>query len=127
VLVVEDAPPVRALLDEVLTAWGCAVELAADGAEGLIRLGETRHELLLTDLQMPGVSGWAIVATARRRHPHMAVVLMTGSATDPDSVRARAAGVVLMRRPFDLNELRAIVQEALGARDRPAPGSRASR
>jgi DNA-binding NtrC family response regulator/tetratricopeptide (TPR) repeat protein len=36
-------------MDEVLTAWGCAVELAADGAEGLIRPGETRHELPLAE------------------------------------------------------------------------------
>jgi DNA-binding response OmpR family regulator len=82
--------------------------------------------VLLTGLQMPGVSGWALAETARARHPRMAVILMTGSAINLDSARVRAAGIVLMRKPFDLGVLSAIVHEALRAPGRPVPRFRAA-
>lgn len=91
--------------------WGYVAEVAPDGAVALGRLDQERYDLVLTDLSMPGVSGWRVVEAARIQAPATDVVVMTGSATDDDGDRARTLDVMLLRKPFRLQELRAVIRE----------------
>lgn len=106
VLVVEDDPDIRDVVAAVLENEGYSVSTAANGAEALQRLTASPCEVLVTDLMMPVMNGWALVAEARRR-PELAamrVLVITAhfSATVPGADRVLA-------KPFELQALLADV------------------
>jgi len=80
ILLIEDEPGVREVLAEMLATQGHSVLQAAGGAEGLARLeaGEV-VELVLTDLNMPGMTGWEVVRAVRDRWPNVRVGIVTGT------------------------------------------------
>jgi signal transduction histidine kinase len=79
ILLIDDDPPVRAVLRAMLASEGYTVVEAADGLDGLNRVerGED-FDLVLTDLGMPGVNGWQVVRGVRLLRPTLPVVLITG-------------------------------------------------
>jgi two-component system NtrC family sensor kinase len=119
VLVVDDEPQVREMIGEILRDEGHAVELAADGAEALRRLGEQRFDLVLTDLHMPGVDGRGLYASLRQRDPALAArtILLTGDALglDPSRFPGLEADAVL-EKPALPEAVRHMVRQKLGSR-----------
>ena len=81
VLVVDDELMVRLFLSRLLQEQGYAVRAASSGAAGLFLLGNSPGEidLILTDLNMPGMSGVDFALHVRRRWPEIPVAVMTGS------------------------------------------------
>jgi signal transduction histidine kinase len=79
ILLIDDDPPVRAVLRAMLASEGHTVVEAADGVDGLARVerGDS-FDLVLTDLGMPGVNGWQVVRGVRLLRPELPVVLITG-------------------------------------------------
>src|SRR6185503_6011279 len=67
VLVVDDESPIRVLLSDLLRARGHKVLTAEDGLAGLRAVERTRFDMVITDLSMPGVDGWAVISETRRR------------------------------------------------------------
>ena len=113
VLVIDDEPAVADIECECLSLLGYDVEAARDGADGLARLARERFDLVVTDLHMPHLDGWDVLESARAITPGMPVIMVTGAAEDGDLKRARAHGVRLVSRPFDLSELKAAVRDSL--------------
>jgi CheY-like chemotaxis protein len=111
-LVIEDNPTVRTVVRGLLQWSGYEVRCASDGAEGLRLFEPGRDELLVTDLMMPGFTGWEVAEALRRSDPGLAVVIATGSLRDFDARRVRDLRVVVLPKPFTLRELRAAVDEA---------------
>lgn len=68
ILVVEDDPTMLRLTVQVIMAWKLPLELrtAANGFEGLLRIGEARPDLVITDLHMPGMNGFQMLNTLKR-------------------------------------------------------------
>src|SRR5437773_1278594 len=66
--------------------------VTADGPGGLLRLEQESFDVVITDLRMPGASGFDILEAVRRRAPHTPVIVMSGSAEIHDAVRAMRAG-----------------------------------
>ena len=112
VLLVEDEAPIRLLMRHILVEAGYNVLLATDGVEGqqkLIAYGE-RVDLLLTDLSMPGISGFELAQRAKLLQPRIKVLYASGSeGFFPD---LRSEGLLLMK-PFTVEELLAAVAGAL--------------
>jgi GAF domain-containing protein/CheY-like chemotaxis protein len=106
VLVVDDEPEVRAVLAELLTCHGYSVIQAETGREALA-VADSRHvDLLLTDLSMPEMSGWEVVAAYRERHPGGPVGLVTGWSHRLDSEQVQRYGVdLVIAKPFDTTEI----------------------
>ena len=119
ILLVDDEEPIRAFLKRGLEVDGHEVTVAIDGADGLDRLGEAggAFDLLLTDIRMPMMDGIALALAAKRDHPNLTVLLMTGFADQRERANA-LEGVVLdvLTKPFSLADLRAKVAQALRAR-----------
>ncbi|HXG04263.1 MAG TPA: response regulator [Candidatus Binatia bacterium] len=114
VLVVDDEPEVRAVLGDLLREAGCLVTVAADGAEALALCERERFDLVLSDVSMPGLSGWEVAARLRRRFPALRLGLVTGWGDRLDPAQVRAAGVrVVIAKPFQVEELVRGVTEAL--------------
>jgi DNA-binding NarL/FixJ family response regulator len=106
ILVVDDDPVVRGLAAEILHDAGHEVLAAESGEAGLALL--ERADLLLCDVGLPGLSGEALVETARAGRPDLPVVFMTG---DADESRPG-----LLAKPFSAPELLGAVAAALGDR-----------
>lgn len=112
VLVVDDDDGVRRTLARQIRRLGHAVEEAGSGEAALQQLARARYDLLCTDLGMPGMSGWELIASARRAYAALATVLITGwgDQIDVDEARARGADAVLAK-PFDALRLRQVIDE----------------
>jgi CheY-like chemotaxis protein len=115
VLVIDDFPAMLNLVSSILRHAGYAVEEASDGLEGLQRLRETPPDLVVTDLQMPGASGWDVARAAAMLRPPIPVILMTGAAED---VRANPQGRALVEavllKPFGMKEVIEAVRRHIG-------------
>jgi CheY-like chemotaxis protein len=116
VLVIDDDPSVREVLGLVLAPFGYDCQTAAGGSDGLARFDEGGWDLVLTDLAMPGMTGWEVAEAIRRRSSTTPVVLITGL-VDADVIRhAEARGLPVVPKPFRAETLRSAVAEALHAR-----------
>jgi DNA-binding NtrC family response regulator len=116
VLVADDDPGLRYTLREILESEGLAVEEAANGADALARFETRPAPLVVTDLRMPGLDGMALLrALMARPHPPR-VVLITAHGSERQAVEAMKAGAHdYFRKPFEPDELLAVVRRALEA------------
>lgn len=78
ILLVDDDPRLLRALTDLLQDYGHTVLSAGSAAEGLARFDPAQIDLVVTDLGMPGMTGWALAAEVKRRSPAMPVYLMTG-------------------------------------------------
>ena len=116
-LVVDDEAPVRRMLLDVFRSFGYDVVVAASGDEALSLFAEGGYDVVVTDLLMPGMNGWEVIARVRRAAPRVPVILLTGSAPDIDVERVRRERVTLVHKPASLSQLRAVMQGVLAARE----------
>jgi GAF domain-containing protein/CheY-like chemotaxis protein len=110
VLVIDDEEDVREALADMLREHRHAVTLAADGAEGLERLRDEAFDVVLTDLAMPGISGWQVAQAVKAARPDLPVVLVTGWGVELPAEQLRAHGVDrVMTKPFRLRDVLEVV------------------
>lgn len=109
ILVVEDDPTISRLLRDIFTLAGGAVRLAATVDAATARLSERRPALMTLDLNLPGVSGAALLERLRTQPElrGLPVIVITSQLPVERGVRELAAAVV--EKPFDLDELLAAV------------------
>ncbi|CAD5110090.1 hybrid sensor histidine kinase/response regulator [Zestomonas carbonaria] len=93
VLVTEDNPVNQELLKEQLEELGCTVVLAVDGKEALLRFDEEAFDILLTDLNMPRMSGYELTRALRGRGETLPIIGVTANALRAEGARCRAAGM----------------------------------
>jgi signal transduction histidine kinase/ActR/RegA family two-component response regulator len=130
ILVVEDDELVRMFVTETLEDLGCVVLEARDGPAALKLLEETVDlDLLITDIGLPGMSGWQLLEAVRARRPDLKALLTTGYGrnSDPDA-KAGDANTHLLSKPFTAEALTRTVRELMargrsGSGDRPRAGT----
>jgi signal transduction histidine kinase/ActR/RegA family two-component response regulator len=120
ILVIEDEHHLRRLLLDTLYAAGHEVEGAGDGLDGIRRFTGGRHDLVITDLTMPGCSGLEVARTVKLQRPDTPVLMITGwgDLLDLDGMRERRVDHVLVK-PFTMERVLGAVNDCL-ARRRPA-------
>jgi len=113
VLIVDDDAPVLKSTSRIFRAIGCEVFLAAGGREALeVVRTQTPLDLVVSDLEMPGMRGTDLVREIGRISPATVHVLMTGAQVDPKAV---PEGVPLVRKPFSIEELLGAARAAVDA------------
>ena len=113
ILVVDDEPQIRRVLRSTLTARGYEVHDARTGEDALESIRESRFDLVLLDVNMPGMSG---LATCRqiRAGSEVAIIMLTVSDSEEDKVAALDAGADdYVTKPFGTPELLARIRAAL--------------
>jgi two-component system KDP operon response regulator KdpE len=113
ILVVDDDPQIRRIMRTTLTGEGYEVEDARNGEEALEELRTSRHDLMLLDMNMPGIGG---LETCRqvRSTSDMAIIMLTVRNTEQDKVHALDAGADdFITKPFSTPELLARIRAAL--------------
>ncbi|MHB8481781.1 MAG: sigma-54-dependent transcriptional regulator [Nitrospiria bacterium] len=90
------------------------LQLASGGEEGLRLLNEEDIDLVLLDLTMQGMNGIEVLKCVRKMRPHLPVIMLTGTAMVKAAVEAIKAGATdYLTKPFDLEELILVIQNAL--------------
>ena len=130
VLIVDDDPAVRSVLEQVLRFWGCeSVETAVNGKEGVEKYPEFLPHLVLMDVEMPAMNGYDASRTIREQDPGAAIILLTGL---PDGEMARKTlergfAKVVIPKPFRFEQLKMAIHEVLKGKEAPSHGSQKSR
>ena len=120
ILLVDDEPSVRAIVAELLELEGHTVVEAASGPDGLVLLATGAEvDLVLADVTMPRMNGWALAREVRARYPAVRVGLITGHGAAVAPAAADGAGVdFVIAKPVMPEDLRVIT----AARVDGAPG-----
>jgi len=116
VLVVEDDEMVRDYAQAVLSSLGYEALAVGDGSAALRVLDEERDiRLLLTDVGLPGMSGPALAAEARRRKPGLPVLFASGSVDSAGRADPIPEGEAVLAKPYRKAELAEKLRLLLGA------------
>ncbi len=114
ILVVDDEPQIRRIMRATLTGSGYEVDDAKTGEEALDRLREYRPDLILLDINMPGMGGLAACRTIRESDPNVAIVMLTIHNSEAAKVEALDAGADdFVTKPYSTPELLARIRAAL--------------
>lgn len=118
ILIVDDAETMLMLLEEFFASEGFAVETAGSGEEALEKSRSTPYPLVITDIQMGGISGLQLLAQLRREAPETRVILMSSELSREVAAEAKELGVcAVWSKPFeDLEALVPVVRGVLEGR-----------
>jgi len=117
VLIVDDDPSSRRLLEVRLRALGCETMTAADGQEGLAVVQREAPALMLLDLQMPRMGGLEVLRTLRRDGLDFPIIVITAHGSIEAAVEAMKEGAYdFLPKPFDAGHLGIVVRKALERR-----------
>ena len=106
VMIVDDEEPVRQVLRDIALALGQRVTACASGAEALRVLRPGAFQLVVTDLGMPGMTGWELAQRVRALDPAVTIVFVTGWGEDVDRRTASQAGAdLVLAKPFDVADV----------------------
>jgi EAL domain-containing protein (putative c-di-GMP-specific phosphodiesterase class I) len=115
VLVVDDDPPMRRAIQRQLVAEGWTVTLAENGRDGIdaMREGREHFDCVVSDVHMPELDGFGLIAAIRRYDDDLPVLLMTSEPSLDGAVRAIESGAVsYIAKPFDQETLATAVARA---------------
>ena len=114
ILIVEDEPKMRRLLEISLGEDGHTVHIAPDAETGLKCFQREAIDLILTDLKLPGMNGLEFLQEAKRSNASVPIVVMTAYGTVETAVEAMKAGASdYVLKPFSMAELRLVIRKEL--------------
>jgi DNA-binding NtrC family response regulator len=112
VLVAEDEAMLRAIAVEMLEDAGFTVFQAGDGEEALkVLKANPGIQVLVSDIKMPRMDGYALVEAGLAIRPDLKVLLMTGYAQDPPPQVLKAREIQILHKPFNLERLCALAAQ----------------
>ena len=112
-LVVDDEPSVRATVRRLIERRGATVVVAADGLEAEARLRDERFNLVVSDVSMPGCTGYDVLVIARATQPGVRVVLMSGYTEKLRGEGSEEEADAFIEKPFTAKALDATIDEVL--------------
>jgi len=114
ILVVDDEDVITSAVERVCGAEGLSVDAAANATDGLARMLRTTYRLVVCDVMMTEVDGFAFLAELARRQDRTPVIMSTGMSTMENAVRAVNSGAIdFVPKPFTADELIAAVRRGL--------------
>ena len=117
ILVIDDEPTICWAMERMGKASGLDVQAAASAEQGLQRIEEFQPDAILLDVRLPGMDGLSAVTRFRQRLPQVPIVIMTAHGDLDTAVRAVGEQVFeYIVKPFDLDQIREIIEQALRAR-----------
>ncbi len=117
VLVVDPDGPSRDVLSSALRAAGHTVDTAPDGVVAVERLAQHPYDLLVSELRVPGLDGFALVREARRTTPSLRLMIVTGHSTEAAAIEALNFGVAgYLVKPSRPAEIVSTAARVLGLR-----------
>lgn len=130
IMFIDDDDSVRDVMCELLSRKGWTVDPFDSAEQGLAALKDGAYDVVLTDINMPGLSGMNFLVAAREQAPEVPVIIVTGYPTIDIAVDAMKVGAVdFLAKPFKVEELEIVIRKAVGNAtssgvQRPDPESR---
>jgi PAS domain S-box-containing protein len=119
ILIVEDEEDVRNVLKDILTQEGHRVETASNGKLGIEKFKKNNFDMVLTDLGMPGMSGWQVAEKIKAINGKVPIALITGWGIDLKKSEMKEKGIdFIVKKPYKLDQLVSVVQEGMILRER---------
>ena len=118
ILLVDDDPLITQLIVDMLGMDGYDVDTASNGVAALEKVQGRRYDLILSDLHMPEMDGAGLYRelTQRQAHPPGKIIFLTGTTGASEAHRlVQETGLPVLRKPFNLVELLALVRKVLDA------------
>jgi FixJ family two-component response regulator len=116
VAVIDDDKPFRTALVESLVSLGYGAQDFASAEEFIARGGETAFACVITDIHMPGMSGFDLKRLLMTRDPKLPVIMITAHGEPGLEAKAEAAGAVcLLRKPFESSDLIGCLERAFNS------------
>jgi two-component system response regulator PilR (NtrC family) len=114
ILVVDDEESMREFLCILLQRDGHKVEAVGDGQQAVARLKDCSYDLIISDIKMPKLDGFALLEYVRERSPATAIIMITAFSTTEQAVDAMKKGAYdYITKPFKNEEIRLVVENAL--------------
>jgi two-component system phosphate regulon sensor histidine kinase PhoR len=114
ILVIDDEKVIREGVERALGKSGYSIAKAEDGSQGVELLKSNEFDIVLTDLMMPGMDGFAVLDWIRENQPHIQVIVITGFATVSKAVSAMKQGAFdFVGKPFTPDYIRVVVSRAV--------------
>ena len=115
IMFIDDDDCVREAISEILSRKGWRVDAFNNAEDGLSALKSGAYDVVLTDINMPGMSGMNFLLAAREQAPEVPVVLVTGYPSIDIAVEAMKVGAVdFLAKPFKMEELEIVIRKAVG-------------
>jgi len=125
ILIVDDDQSLREFLEILFAKEGYRISSAGTGQEALHVLDREEVSLVLSDVRMPGMDGVTLLKEIKGRHPDIPVILITAFASLDSAVAAMKEGAWdYLTKPFQIDEIREVVQQAIESRPDAQPGER---
>jgi PAS domain S-box-containing protein len=114
ILVIDDEESVRSVLSRILTQVKHQVNVAKDGEEGIRLFHEGEFDIVLTDLGMPGMSGWDVCKAIKKISPQTPVGMITGWGMEIGEEKMKEAELdFLISKPFDFKQIVSMVAKTM--------------
>jgi len=117
VLVVDDDHPIQCIVADILGEVGCEVLLASNGTEALGHMRRRAPDVVVTDLNMPGLDGVSLVKVCRNEPKlrHIPIVVMTAEASYNEQSLTALGVQNIVAKPFDVHLLVSIITSIIAA------------
>lgn len=115
ILVVDDEPRLRQFVAAALRRRGFEVVEAEDGLQALTAVDDPGVELMLSDIDMPGMDGYSLAEIVRSKHPECGILLMSGRVSE-DPARAYP----FLQKPFMPSRLMETIAQVMQSRQAPS-------
>lgn len=114
VLIIDDEPDIRELLDITITRMGLDTDCADSVSAALAQLQTNHYDLCLTDMKLPDGEGLDIIRHIQQHHPSLPVAMLTAFGSAEIAISALKAGAYdFVNKPIDLDRLRGLIDTAL--------------
>jgi DNA-binding NtrC family response regulator len=114
ILVVDDERAIGIAIQRLLSRRGYEVETALSGEDAVEKLASGSYQLVITDLNLKGITGMEVLRAAKERNPDSAVIMITAYGSEKIAVEAMKAGATdYLPKPFDNDELELVVERVL--------------
>ncbi len=122
ILIVEDNPEVTRTLRQMLEGASHKVTAVTDGQEGIGKYQESKFDIVITDIGMPGLSGWEVSKAIKSYDPDARIIFITawGTQLDPERIKESGASLVI-QKPFEKSRILSAIENLLGS---APPGAR---
>jgi len=127
ILIVEDDEAMRALLKDILDEEGFGAEAVSNGSDALRKLMDQPFDVIITDIQMPGLTGLDILPGIRKLQPKAPVIVITAFGSEEVRRRSFEKGATdYLEKPIRIHKLRALIHEMISSREKMISGQTSS-